>query len=70
MRLDALTVAGAAQVAAACSAWVLFPVYPARRKGRAGTDLAMEIIRAADPRGLRGKVMKYMQNTALLLDLA
>jgi len=51
--------------------WFLFPVYPARPKGRAGTDLARPIIRAADlGGGLRDKVMKYMQKTGLLLDLA
>jgi hypothetical protein len=70
MRLDALTVAGAAQVAEAEALLLaLVPVSrftPPGRKARRAPTWRTDYKRG----GRRGKVMKYMQKAALLLDLA
>jgi len=68
MRLDALTVAGAAQVALSATALAV-PVsrlpHPAERPS--GHRVGESDYKRG---GLRGKVMKYMQKSALLLDVA
>jgi hypothetical protein len=66
MRLDALTVAGAAQVVLAQRLDPCFPFNPPARNAMRAPTWQADYKSGGAP----GKVMKYMQKTALLLDLA